>query len=131
MIERCGFQAYNLEIKCWCATCRSEVGQENSGLSGNSRYMLWLGREGTCLFTRSDLKDGLASPEYCIGTYCCHVTFFQLTPPPPPLEPLLHQAQGKVAPTSTKKIQDRLQKYEFGASDSGDEDEPSGLSPRV
>ena len=49
MIVRWYFQAYSLEIESCCASYRSEVGQENSGLIGSRRYMLWLGRKGTFL----------------------------------------------------------------------------------
>ena len=49
MIVRWDFQAYSLKIESCCASYRSEVGQENSGLIGSRRYMLWLGRKGTFL----------------------------------------------------------------------------------
>ena len=79
MIVRWGFQAYSLEIGSWCVTYRSEVGQENSGPIGSSKCMWWLGRKGTFRYSRSDLKDGVVSLEYCTGIYCCRVICFQLT----------------------------------------------------
>ena len=72
MIVRWYFQAYSLEIESCCASYRSEVGQENSGLIGSRRYMLWLGRKGNFLYLRSDLEDELLSLEYC----SLHFTFF-------------------------------------------------------
>ena len=72
MIVRWDLQAYSLEIESCCASYRSEMGQENSGLIGSRRYMLWLGRKGTFLYLKSDLEDGLLSLEYC----SLHFTFF-------------------------------------------------------
>lgn len=71
MIVRWDFQAYSLEIESCCASYRSEVGQENSGLIGGRGYMLWLGRKGTFLYSRPELEDGPLSLEYC----SLHFTF--------------------------------------------------------
>ena len=86
--------------------------------------MLWLGREGTFLYTRSGLKDRLESLECCIGIFYC-VLFF----PVDPLEPPLYSIRETVSTSPSKTVAGRPQTYEFGASESEDEDEPSGLLP--
>ena len=68
-----------MQVESWCVAYLIEVGQDNSGLIGSSRFMLRLARQGTLLYSRSDLKDGLVSLEYCTGIYCCRVICFQLT----------------------------------------------------
>ena len=85
--------------------------------------MLWLGREGTFLYTRSGLKDRLESLECCIGIFYCRVLFF----PVDPLEPPLYSIRETVSTSPSKTVAGRPQTYEFGASESGDEDEPPGL----
>ena len=87
--------------------------------------MLWLGREGTFLYTRSGLKDRLESLECCIGIFYCRVLFF----PVDPLEPPLYSIRETVSTSPSKTVAGRPQTYEFGASESGDEDEPPGLLP--
>ena len=52
-------------------------------------------------------------------------TFF----PVDPLEPPLHFIRETVGTSPSKTVAGRPQTYEFGASESGDEDEPSGLLP--
>ena len=52
-------------------------------------------------------------------------TFF----PVDPLEPPLHFIRETVGTSPSKTVAGRSQTYEFGASESGDEDEPSGLLP--
>ena len=42
--------------------------------------------------------------------------------------PSANQSQGKVPSSSPRKVRERLQKDKFGTSDSGDEDNSSGLS---
>ena len=87
--------------------------------------MLWLGREGTFLYTRSGLKDRLESLECCIGIFYCRVLFFPLDP----LEPPLYSIRETMSTSPSKTVAGRPQTYEFGASESGDEDEPPGLLP--
>ena len=100
------------------------MGQANSGLIGNNRFMLWLGREGTFLFTRSGLKDRLGSLECCIYLLL-PCTFL----PVDPLEPPLHFIRETVSASPSQTVAGRPQTYEFGASESEDEDEPFGLLP--
>ena len=87
--------------------------------------MLWLGREGTFLYTRSGLKARLESLECCIGIFYCRVLFF----PVDSLEPPLYSIRETVSTSPSKTVAGRPQTYEFGASESGDEDEPPGLLP--
>ena len=49
--------------------------------------------------------------------------------PVDPLEPPLHSIRETVSTSPSKIVAGRPQTYEFGASESGDEDEPPGLLP--
>ena len=68
------FQDYSMQVESWCVAYLIEVGQDNSGLIGSSRFMLRLARQGTLLYSRSDLKDGLVSLEYYTWIYSFHLT---------------------------------------------------------
>ena len=49
--------------------------------------------------------------------------------PVEPSEPPLRSTQGNVSTSSSKKVPGKFQTYKFGASDPGDENEPSGSYP--
>ena len=81
--------------------------------------MWWLSRKGTFRYSRSDLKDGLISLEYCTGIYCCRVTSFQLTTQTLPFIIL----KDTWLPVLRRKFETGCRRM----NSAGDEDEPPGF----
>ena len=100
------------------------MGQENSGLLGNSGCMLRLARQGTPPVFEVRPVGRTGKPRELHINLLLPFDFLQVDHP----DPSANQSQGKVPSSSPRKARERLQNDKLGTSDSVDEDDSSGLS---